>query len=106
MAALVTLIRRMLRRLHALFRSGKIDAELADEILLHVELETEDLMRARGLSREEARRRAMIGFGGVERYREAHRDSRGVRWIEQLVQDVRYGVRSVGRSPASRSRRC
>ncbi len=98
MAAVVTWVRRMLRRLHALFRNGKLDAELADEIRLHVELETEDLMRTRGLSRQEARRQAMVGFGGVERYREAHRDARGVRWIEQLAQDVKYGVRSLGKS--------
>ena len=94
-----TWMTRAVRRLRALFRSDRLDAELADEILLHVELETEDLMRTRGLSREEARRQAMVGFGGVERYREAHRDSRGVRWIEQLVQDVKYAVRSLKKSP-------
>ena len=41
----------------------------------------------------------MVGFGGVERYREAHRDARGVRWVEQLAQDVKYAVRSLRKSP-------
>ncbi len=93
-----TWMTRAARRLRALFRPDQLDAELADEIRLHVELETEDLMRTRGLSREEARRQAMVGFGGVERYREAHRDARGVRWIEQFAQDVKYAVRSLRKS--------
>ncbi|HVA58256.1 MAG: ADOP family duplicated permease [Gemmatimonadaceae bacterium] len=87
------------RRLRALVRGERLDAELTDEIRLHIELETEDLMRMHGLSRDEARRRAMIGFGGVERYREAQRDARGVRWIEQLAQDAKYAVRSLRKSP-------
>ncbi len=76
-----------------------MDAELAEEIRLHVEMETEDLMRTQGLSREEAHRQAMIAFGGVGKYREAQRDARGVRWLEQLGQDVKYAVRSLRKSP-------
>ena len=87
------------RRLRALLRPDQLDAELADEIWLHIELETEELMRTRGLAREEARRQAMVAFGGVERYRESQRDARGVRWIEQLAQDVRFGARSLRKSP-------
>ena len=94
-----TWMARAARRVRALFRGGEVDAELSDELRLHVELETEDLMRTRGLSREEARRQAMIEFGGVERYREAHRDARGVRWVEQLAQDVKYAARSLRKSP-------
>jgi putative ABC transport system permease protein len=92
-------LRRATRRVRALFRHDALDAELDEEIRLHVELETEDLMRTRGLSRDEARRQAMVGFGGVERYREAQRDARGVRWIEQIAQDVKYAARSLRKSP-------
>jgi putative ABC transport system permease protein len=94
-----TWTRRALRRFRALFRGAELDAELSDEIRLHVELETEDLMRTRGLSREEAHRRAMAAFGGVQRYREVHRDARGVRWVEQVVQDAKYAVRSLRKTP-------
>ncbi|MGH7689173.1 MAG: ABC transporter permease, partial [Gemmatimonadaceae bacterium] len=90
---------RVARRLRALMHGDRLDAELTDEIRQHVELETEDLMRTRGLSRGEAHRQAMIGFGGVQRYREAQRDSRGVRWIEQLAQDVKYAVRGLRKTP-------
>ncbi|HUX34687.1 MAG TPA: ABC transporter permease [Gemmatimonadaceae bacterium] len=90
---------KLARRVRALVHGDTLDAELSDEIRLHIELETEDLMQTRGLSRDEARRQAMVGFGGVERYREAQRDARGVRWIEQVAQDVKYAVRSLRKSP-------
>lgn len=90
---------KLARRVRALVHGDALDAELSDEIRLHIELETEDLMQTRGLSRDEARRQAMVGFGGVERYREAQRDARGVRWMEQLAQDVKYAVRSLRKSP-------
>ncbi|OYV72470.1 MAG: hypothetical protein B7Z72_04695 [Gemmatimonadetes bacterium 21-71-4] len=93
------LLRRAGRRVRALFHPGVLDAELDEEIRLHVELETEDLMRTRGLSRDDARRQAMVGFGGVERYREAQRDARGVRWMEQIAQDLKYAARSLRMSP-------
>ncbi len=92
-------LKRVGRRVRALVHGERLDAELSDEIRLHVDLETEDLMRTRGLSRDEARRQAMVAFGGVERYREAQRDARGVRWLEQLGQDVKYVVRSLRKSP-------
>ncbi len=92
-------MKRLGRRWRALFNGGALDAELDEEIRLHVELETEELMRALGLSYEEARRQAKVAFGGVERYREAQHDVRGVRWLEQLAQDVKYAVRSLRKTP-------
>jgi len=91
---------RLARRFRALVRGGAIDRELDDELRFHVEMEAEELARTRGLEPGEARRQALVAFGGVERYKEAHRDARGVRWIEELVQDVRYSARSLRRSPA------
>ena len=95
----VPMFRKIRRRVRALFQASELDSELAEEIRLHVEFETEELMHAEGLSHDEARRRAMAAFGGVQRTREAHRDVRGVRWVEQLGQDVKYAVRSLRKSP-------
>ena len=53
-----------------------------------------------GLPADEARRRAAIAFGGVDRHAEAHHDARGVRWLEEIAQDVRYATRALRRSPA------
>lgn len=93
------MIARLVRRLRALFRRGAVDRELSDEIEQHIQMEAEDLVRSRGLSPEEARRQALIAFGGVERYREAQHDARGVRWIEESLADLRYAVRVLVRSP-------
>ncbi|HEY4101039.1 MAG TPA: ABC transporter permease [Gemmatimonadales bacterium] len=90
---------RIARRLRALFRAEAVDHELNDEIRLHVDLEADELVRTEGLPPDEARRRALASFGGVERYREEHRDARGVRWIEQRGQDIRYAVRGLRNRP-------
>ena len=90
---------RLLRRIRALFRGESLDRELSDEIRQHIELETEELVRTKGLTPEEARRQALIAFGGVERYREAQHDARGVRWIEESLADLRYASRVLLRSP-------
>lgn len=69
------------------------------EMRFHLEMETERLMRERGLPRGEAIRRARIAFGGEDRYKEEVRDARGVRWIEQPLQDLRYALRGLKRTP-------
>jgi predicted permease len=92
-------LRRLGRRFRALFRKDVLDRELSDEIRLHLELEAEDLVRTRGLSPDEARRQARIAFGGVERYREAQHDARGVRWLEETLADLGYAARLLVRSP-------
>jgi len=51
------------------------------------------IWRAKGYKREEAMRRARLEFGGIERVKEEGREARGVRWIENLAQDLRYGLR-------------
>lgn len=92
-------IRRALRRIRALTHRDTLEQELDDEVRLHVALEAAELQRLHHLTPADARRRALVAFGGVERYKEAHRDARGVRWIEELRQDVRYAARALGRSP-------
>lgn len=93
-----TEIGRLLRRLRALLQKGALEREMEEEIRLHVELETDELVRA-GMHRDEARRRALVAFGGVERFKEEGREARGFQWLEDLVQDLRYAVRGLARSP-------
>ncbi len=92
-------LRRMLRRVRAVVHRGALDRELDAEMRFHIDMEAEELARMYGLAAGEARRRARIAFGGVERYKEEHRDARGVRWAEELVHDARYAARSLRRSP-------
>ena len=85
-------------RLRALFRRGRLDAELDEEIRLHVEREAEAYVQA-GVTPEEAKRRARLALGGEEQVKEACRDARGVARIEALIQDIRYGARVLRKSP-------
>ncbi|MGQ0642047.1 MAG: ADOP family duplicated permease [Gemmatimonadaceae bacterium] len=94
------MLSRLVRRLRALWGSSRIDKDLTDEIRLHIDMEAADLARSQGLSPNEARRRAVAAFGGVDRYTEAHRDARGVRWLHDSARDARYALRSLRRTPA------
>ena len=87
-----------LTRMRALLHAERANRELDEEILFHLEQETAKLERS-GLSPEEARRRAMLAFGGVARTREAHRDVRVVRWLADLIADARFALRSIRRAP-------
>jgi len=85
-------------RLRTLVRRDAMEADLADEIRLHIELETEENMRT-GMEPEEARRAALKRFGGVEKIKEEVRDERGVRPLEDFVADMRFAVRSLRKTP-------
>jgi len=69
-----------------------MEEELEKELRFHLEQHTADLI-SQGLDPEEARRRARLALGGPERVKEQCRDARGTRWLEDLLQDLRYGVR-------------
>jgi predicted permease len=90
--------RSQVARLVALLRGRKLDREVNDEILAHLELAELDA-RAAGLMPEEARQAARRNFGGIEQMKEDHRDHRSVRWIENLLRDFRYGTGSLARRP-------
>jgi predicted permease len=85
-------------RLRALLRRGEVEAELDEELRFHLEKEIEQNL-ARGMSPAEARRAALVEFGGVERVREECRDARGFRLAEDLWRDARYGARAMRKSP-------
>ncbi len=88
----------LVARASALLRPRMADAALDEEIRFHIDMETEQKMRA-GIPAAEARRLALAHFGGVQQVREGHRDVRRLAWIEDLLTDVRYGVRSLARTP-------
>jgi putative ABC transport system permease protein len=85
-------------RMRALGRRQQDERTMDEEMRFHLEMETRRQIEL-GLEPDEARRRAAVGFGGVERHKEAVRDARGVRWIEDLAQDVRYAGRTLLRRP-------
>jgi len=96
----MTLLRRLARRFAALTNRDTLNREVDAEMRLHLELEADELARVGGLDPHEARRQAALAFGGVDRFAEAHHDARGVRWIEDFGQDVKYAARALRRSPA------
>ena len=90
-------LRRVVERLFALAGKRRLDGELDDEILAHLELAEREGV-ARGLSPVEARLAARRSFGGIEQVKEEHRESRSFRWIETLARDLAYGLASVRRA--------
>lgn len=85
-------------RLRLLF-GRKADSRMTDEFRFHVEMEAEELMRRDGLSAAEARRRALLAFGGVEKHKEAMRDGRGLAWFTGLSLDLKLGGRMLVKYP-------
>jgi hypothetical protein len=85
-------------RLRALFFKSKMEDELQAELQFHLEREIEENI-IRGMTPEEARYAAIRSFGGVERVKEESRDVRGVRILEELWQDLRYGARMLMKQP-------
>jgi predicted permease len=85
-------------RLRALFSHRAIETEMGDELRFHIERQAEKYI-ARGMTPEEAARRARLEFGGEQQIREECRDARGTRWIDDLFRDVRYALRGFRQSP-------
>src|SRR5579863_7513688 len=85
-------------RLLGLFRSRRADDDFAAELESHVAMHTDAGIRS-GLTPEEARRQALIHLGGVEQTQQAQRERRSLPWADSLLQDARYGVRTLLGSP-------
>src|SRR5919106_944418 len=81
-----------------MFRKRKLDDELDEEIKSHLEMQVEDNVR-RGMSFAEARYAAQRSFGGVDQIKEVYRDRRGVPLVESSLQDLRFAIRVLRRSP-------
>src|SRR5882757_4052391 len=85
-------------RVLGFFSGRRADDDFAAELESHVALHTDAGIRA-GLTAEEARRQALIHLGGVEQAQQAHRERRSLPWLDSLLQDTRYGLRTLRRSP-------
>lgn len=89
---------KLLRKLRALFRKEKLDAEMAEEMRHHLDAETRRNLAA-GMSLDDAHHVARRQFGGVEQIKERARDERGWVWLEQSCQDGRNALRMVRKNP-------
>jgi hypothetical protein len=92
-------IRGLMVRLRSLLHPRVAEHDLDEEIRFHIDLETEKNLRM-GIAPGEARRRALVAFGGVQRTKEDHRDVRGSPWIAEGVRDVRFALRALRRTPS------
>jgi hypothetical protein len=95
---MISWLRQLLHRLRSSFPNPQLDQDLDAEMVSHLELATEQNLK-RGLSAEEARRQALVVFGGVEQAKARNREARGVAFLDILSQDLRYGIRTLGRDP-------
>jgi len=89
-------LREGVQRLRSFFQKEQRDLELDAEVAAHLELAVEENMR-RGMSADEARRQALIRFGGVMQAKEQQREARGLPWLDVLLQDMRYTFRTLHR---------
>jgi predicted permease len=77
---------------------GRRAREMDEELAFHLDMETRKNM-AGGMSPEEARRAALVSFGGVERFKEKTREEYGTRRFENLFHDVRFALRQLRKRP-------
>jgi putative ABC transport system permease protein len=94
----VRLLQMIRMRARALMRSAAVDAELDEEMRVHLERLVEENI-ARGMSAEAARMAARREFGPMAQLMEESREARGVMWIVAAAQDMRYGLRLMRRTP-------
>src|SRR5687768_549423 len=87
------------RRMRALARRDDVENRLAEEIRFHVDQQTTKNLQA-GMNAGEARRRALVMFGGVESGKERTRDEFRLTSIEDILRDLRHGLRGLRRAPA------
>jgi hypothetical protein len=89
----------LLARTRSIAGTRTSESRMEEEFQFHVEMETKRLVAQHGLSAAEARRRALVAFGGLDAHREEMRDGRGARWFDDFGADVRYALRAMRRAP-------
>ena len=94
----MTVWSRLRSWVQAILRRSRMESEMDAELRFHIEAYAQDLIRS-GVPRSAAMRRARIEFGGIERAKEECRDARGVNLIENLIQDLRFGLRTLRKNP-------
>jgi predicted permease len=85
-------------RVRSLLRKSHVEQDLSDELCFHLEKLIEEKI-AKGMAPDDARYAALREFGGAEQFKEECRDMRRVNYLEDFLQDARYGVRQLRRSP-------
>ncbi len=85
-------------RVRSLFRRGTVDAELDEELHYHIERQIVENIR-RGMAPDDARKAALIAMGGVAFQKDQVRDARGLRWLEELIGDIRVSIRNLTHAP-------
>ncbi len=91
-------VKRAWARLLSLFKKHDLDLDFDDEAHSHIELAADDFVM-RGMSRPDAERLARLKFGSVAASKDAHRDSRGLAWLDGLLFDLRLAIRGLRRDP-------
>jgi len=91
-------LRAWMFRLAGLLHTERQEQELADEMESHLQFHIEDNLN-RGMTPEQARRDAILKLGGVEQTKQAYRERSTIPLIENLLQDARYAIRQMHKSP-------
>ncbi len=91
-------IHQSFHRMRSLFRRAQLDRDLDAEMSAHLEFAIEENLE-RGLSPGEARRQALLRFGGPQQAKEQHRDARSLPLLETLLRDLRFAFRTLRKSP-------
>lgn len=91
------MIRAWLSRIGNIFDKRHRDRELSEELESHLAFHIDENIR-RGMSPQEARRQALLKLGGMDQTKEAYRDHRGMPWFDSLIQDIRFGLRMLGKN--------
>jgi predicted permease len=92
------LLYRLGRRFRSLFRRGRLEAELSEELRFHVEREADEKVAA-GIAPQDARLAALRELGGIEQIKEECRDMRRTQWLETVLLDARFAARTFLRRP-------
>jgi macrolide transport system ATP-binding/permease protein len=91
-------LRAWMLRLQGLWPNSKRERELADELEGHLQLHIDDNLRS-GMPPDQARREAIVKLGGIEATKEACRDRSSLPFLENVLQDLRFAIRQLGKNP-------
>jgi len=95
---MITSFRQLFHRVRSFFHRAQLDHDLDAEISFHLQLAMDENLQ-RGLSPADARRQALLRFGGSQQAKEQHREARSLPFLETLLQDLRFAFRMLRKSP-------